>query len=846
MKSKNKQMSKSFKIVAVIAIMLIPTIYTTFFLGSMWDPYEKINNLPVAVVNNDMESSYNGNTLNVGKELVEKLKDSKDMAFNFVDGETAKEGLENGTYYMVITIPEDFSKNASTVMDDNPTNMELQYETNPGTNYIASKMSETALEKIKNNVAEKVTEKYVQVVADKLKEVGEGMTAAVDGTNDMITGVDKLKEGNKTISDNLKVLAESSLKFVEGQNTLKVGLDEYTKGVSNVNTGMGELANGINTLNSSSGILSDGVSKLYTGAQILSSGFSQYSDGVDSAYNGSKQLISNNKKLNDGVAELSAGVSSLSGVSSKVVTGLNELSNSIGAGMSTENTQKVSNVVNGLGQINQGINNLSASLSSSTSFQQLQQAITQLSQNAEFQSLPESQRQAMLTAMTNLGQELTALQTNVSTINNNANVLLPGATSIINNYSSSLGNIKQNLDKSTTNPIMDSGNVGLIQAAGIINNGLTTVKTAVNGDGTNGNPGLVNGIKNYTEGVSALNQGLNKLNENSPALTKGISDLGEGTKKLNDSIPSLTTGVSKLQHGSNQLLAGTNKLVTNNSTIMNGVNELSDGANKISSGASKLADGSDDLGDGLNTLSNGVGELNTKLADGADQINDNKFSDKSISMFASPIDAEETYMSEVDNNGSAMSAYMMSVGLWVASLAFCIMFSPENDIEKGKVGFSKYIRKLALPMGVAVLQGMLMVVLLNVFNGYEPKYFMKTIFMACLASVTFMTVIYFFNLWLGKVGSYVLLIFMCLQLSGSAGTYPIELSGGLFKALHPFMPFTYTVNAFRSTIATGTSLVTEISVLAGILIVFLVLIGILFNIRGKKIADKNIEVSTAA
>ena len=56
---------------------------------------------------------------------------------------------------MVITIPEDFSKDASTLMDDNPKKMELKYETNPGTNYIASKMSESALSKIREAVASK-------------------------------------------------------------------------------------------------------------------------------------------------------------------------------------------------------------------------------------------------------------------------------------------------------------------------------------------------------------------------------------------------------------------------------------------------------------------------------------------------------------------------------------------------------------------------------------------------------------------------------------------------------------------------------------------------------------------
>ena len=85
---------------------------------------------------------------------------------------------------MVITIPENFSENASTVMDEEPQKMELDYDTSPGTNYIASKMSETAMEKIKNSVAEEVTKTNVDTVFDQIVTVGDGMQEAADGSEE--------------------------------------------------------------------------------------------------------------------------------------------------------------------------------------------------------------------------------------------------------------------------------------------------------------------------------------------------------------------------------------------------------------------------------------------------------------------------------------------------------------------------------------------------------------------------------------------------------------------------------------------------------------------------------------
>ena len=111
-KSEWKSLFKNkFMMVVVIAIMIIPTIYTTIFLGSMWDPYGEIDKLPVAIVNNDKSVVYEDKTMDVGKELVDNLKENNSLDFNFVDNDVAKSGLENGTYYMVVTIPEDKSRN---------------------------------------------------------------------------------------------------------------------------------------------------------------------------------------------------------------------------------------------------------------------------------------------------------------------------------------------------------------------------------------------------------------------------------------------------------------------------------------------------------------------------------------------------------------------------------------------------------------------------------------------------------------------------------------------------------------------------------------------------------------
>ena len=79
-------------IIILIAIITIPAIYTSVFLGSMWDPYGDADQLPVAVVNHDKKVNYEGKTLQVGDDLVKNLKDSGSLDFHFVSDKKAEEG----------------------------------------------------------------------------------------------------------------------------------------------------------------------------------------------------------------------------------------------------------------------------------------------------------------------------------------------------------------------------------------------------------------------------------------------------------------------------------------------------------------------------------------------------------------------------------------------------------------------------------------------------------------------------------------------------------------------------------------------------------------------------------
>ena len=245
-------------LVVMVVIMLIPAIYAGLFLNSMWDPYGEIGKLPVAVVNNDATIEHNGKMLAVGDNLESSLKTNNAMNFIITDEENADKGLKNGDYYMVITIPEDFSKNAASMMNPNPEKMQLRYATNPGYNYISSKLSESAIKEIKANIISEVTTTYTNAVFASIAELGDGLGQASDGTEKLLAGMSSLDDGAGLITDKLNVVADSSQTLYQGSRKLGDGVESYVEGV-------GQLDNGINSL-------SDGIDKAAAGTHQLQAG----------------------------------------------------------------------------------------------------------------------------------------------------------------------------------------------------------------------------------------------------------------------------------------------------------------------------------------------------------------------------------------------------------------------------------------------------------------------------------------------------------------------------------------------------------------------------------------------
>lgn len=874
--------------IVLVFIIAIPAIYTTLFLGSMWDPYGKLDNLPVAVVNLDEPVEYEGETLNVGKKLVDKLKDDGSLCFNFTDADQAERGLKNGTYYMVITVPKNFSENATTLMDTVPKKMELDYKTNPGTNYIAMKMSETALEKIKTSVAQEVTKTYAETIFDKISEAGDGMKDAADGAGEIYDGTEKLADGNKTISDNLKTLSEGTLTFKDGTSELKVGLSSYLDGVNQLSDGSTTLANGAtslltgalklndgaNSLSDGTKTLSSGTATLESGAKTLESGLKTYTDGVKQANDGAAALNSNSAALTSGAQQLTAGNEQLSSGSAQILGGLNQMSSTVKSGLPSED--KITELSGGLdtysaaiGKMNEELQNtslpseeelaalnavktdltnsltnagdnakslyvLAAQLQASGDLQtaaQVKEIADSLAANVTTAANDATAIGAVFEQVTPSLSKVTELKNGVAELNENKELVLGGAKTAVNGMYSGLANVSYALDTQ------------IIPGMSTLDGGISQV--------SDGAKSLSSGLTAYTSGVAQVGGGLTQLNDNSAQLNSGATQLSSGASQLASGAKTLDSGADELKSGTKTLADGTKTLddgtktltsgfatlTANNSKLSSGANQLADGAVTLNDGAGQLYDGSITLGNGLSDLKDGANTLKTGLEDGKKTIDENKGDDAVYEMISSPVKSNETKISNVENNGHAMAAYMMCVGLWVLCIAFCIMYPLTEHHGEIKSGFSWWLSKAGVAYLVALVSAYAMIGSLQLFLHFEPTELLNTFLVAGITAIAFMSILYFFNVWLGKVGSFLMLIFMVVQLAGSAGTYPIEISGDFVATIHKWLPFSYAVDAFRGTISGNGNILEVTIVLLSIAVIFTLLTIMMFNIRAKMIKN---------
>ena len=855
-------------IIVMIGISLIPALYNIIFLSSMWDPYGQLSELPVAVVNNDKEATYNGNTMAIGKDMVSNLKENKSLDFHFVNEEEGKKGLEDGDYYMVVTLPSDLSEKATSILTDHPEQMNIDYQTSSGHSFIASKMSDSAMTQLKQNVSASVTETYTKALFQKMGDLKSGLTKAADGSEQLANGAGQLAEGSQTLSSNLDTLASSSLTFSDGTNQFTKGLTTYVTGVKQLNSGLGtfndglqsytsavsqvdnglnqlssktpELVTGVNQLNTGMKTYAGGVSQLNTGLNQFSVGVNAYTSGVDKLSVGTNQLSSQSDTLRNGITQLNKGIKEISTQLNttsqqkeditQLASSLDELNKALQSVTVSDNTDLKNTISNDL----TNITTLAQTIVTNSQTEQ-EKILTNLQATATYQSLTDTQKKELTEA-----------------VSNNSNSTIESAKAIL----TTAGDLKENLGSinqpvSNLSTLQTKANQLLPIASSSLTSmstGFTQLQNAVDNQLVPGSQSIENGVNAYTKGLDTISLGVNQLSEKNTTLTTSLDQLVSGSTKLTENssklttgldtlagkTPELVTGIEKLSSGSNQLNSkspeliagldkiqlGSSQLTDKSSQLLSASSQLGNGAAKIADGAGKLAEGGATLTAGIESLQIGTTDLGQGLSNASNQLKSASTESKNAETLSKPLSLSKTDNDQVPVNGIGMAPYMISVALFVAALSTNMIFAKLPSGRHPESRWAWFKSRFEINGVIAVLAAVLVYGGVHLI-GLTANHEMRTLFLIIIASLTFMSMVTALTTWNSRLGAFFSLILLLLQLASSAGTYPLALTNDFFRAVNPWLPMSYSVSGLRQTISMTGNIHSQIIFLLVTLVLFI-------------------------
>ncbi|MDT9756844.1 YhgE/Pip domain-containing protein [Heyndrickxia coagulans] len=931
-----KQIIRQPKIlIPLIAVILAPILYAGMFLWAFKDPYAKMDQLPVAVVNQDQGAKMDGQQLTLGKDLVSNLKKSDGFDFHFVSEQRAMDGLRGRQYYMVIKIPENFSKSATTLLDKNPEKLQLQYMPNDSYNFLSSQIGETAMLKVKEKMADEISKTYAESVFQTAEKMAGGFKTAS-------TGAAKLNQGAVKLDNGVKVLKQGTGRLLFGAASLQDGSTKVYNGALAVNSGAAALNKGMPVLQAGIVKAGDGAQKLNAGAGRLYAGAVSLNNGTAQANTGAKALKANLEKLasgsitfTKGISDAASGAEKLASGTSTLRTGLNQLSttgsrsllagaldlqkgagelesgsskltsklkeaettipaqlvqgtSNLNAGitqMKTELPGKVAKGVsaelnNGVGQIGSGLtaaqsqisSTMAAQIADSLTEEQIKQTDELVETMGKQANLPDAQIKQMKKAAENRiqtgKQDVQAkLQAQINAglsdpfnrIKQNAEAAVPSEEAIaasiskqtdpaFGQLSAGISELNANIENDKDPHTVKSSLHQLYAGAVDLNNGIAALNAGEQtytaglqnqfipnlqkaNDGAvglqTGAERLASGLKQINSGAGTLAAGAGKLADGSAALAEGTNKLQSGSSQLvngsfalKNGTGSLVSGTNELQSGSARLTAGAEKLANGTGQLASGTGQLASGSGQLASGIKELNSGSGRLSDGTKQLKNGTAELKNKLGDAAKTASKIQANNKTYNMMADPVSLHTTHYDRVPNYGTGFTPYFLSLGLFIGALILTIVYPLVESAGIPKNGISWFFSKLGVLLIVSILQSVIADVIILSGVGIHVKNVPLFLLFSVLTSFTFMALIQFLVTFLQNPGRFLAIVILILQLTSSAGTFPLEVIPKFIQWFNPLLPMTYSVRGFKAVVSSG-----EMGVMwqnAGILLIYIV------------------------
>jgi len=299
----------------VLGVLLLPVLIGGILVAALYNPTERLESMSAAIVNNDEPVTLNGQMVPLGRQLTAGLvKGSDDAASNLdwtiSNTEDAKEGLADGTYQAVVTIPKGFSAAALSSgqqlsgADESAEQATIHVSTAPDARVIDDAITAQVSQTAATVLGQTLSSSTLENVFLSFTTLGDQLGDAADGASDLADGAKQTADGTVSLADGIRKLST-------GASTLADAADGIASGVGKLGDGASGVASGVSAL-------ADGASSWASGAQNAA-------DGLDTWATGAGTLADSTRKLSDGLSQAASGLSQVPEIPQEVVDATNQL-----------------------------------------------------------------------------------------------------------------------------------------------------------------------------------------------------------------------------------------------------------------------------------------------------------------------------------------------------------------------------------------------------------------------------------------------------------------------------------------------------------------------------------------
>ena len=524
-----------------VAVALLPLMILGLLVSALWNPQERLDTVKAAIVNLDEPVEVDGQPVPLGRQLAAGLVSGGDTTgtgsseevgaaavppsdasydWEVTDAAGAADGLADGTYAAVVTIPEGFSAAATSFSGEDPAKARqatIDVATPANGRVLDDALAQVVAQTATGVLGSVLTETYVDNVLVGFSTLSEELGKAADGADQLAEGADDAGKGAKDLANGAHQTSAGVAGVGDGVTSLAGGADQWASGAGEWAAGADEVSAGVVGLAS-------GASELADGAGQVAHGVGQSADGAHELAGGAGQLAEATAGLSDGASELASGADLLAGGAAGAADGAGQLAG-VASGVTTETTTLLASAVD--------------VCSDQAVADQIPEFCAALPQ---YQALPATAGavQSGLETMSDKGSESS----------------LYGLASVASELSGGTGELAQGAD-------VLAGRVNELSA---------------------GSQQLADGLGQLKSGSVQVASGATALAGGSSQLAIGTSGLAHGARELSSGAGGLASGATELANGVGELETGTAQLAVGVDGLADGVGGLAGGAEDLSDG----------------------------------------------------------------------------------------------------------------------------------------------------------------------------------------------------------------------------------------------------------------------